>query len=133
MFNYKKHARALFGFILGVFAGMSLNATIYPSVVASVMGMDNLDFIIHLEPWQHYTMILWGIALALLAWAPSTKWGMALLGTTGFVTGLFYGLAVLSSPTEGLPIEGVAAGVIISTTYGVVMGILFGKIWTQTA
>ncbi|PLX46199.1 MAG: hypothetical protein C0609_01080 [Deltaproteobacteria bacterium] len=122
--QWKRHSRLLFAFVIGVFAGISLNTAIYPAVISSRLGGDSMGVLAYTDPFTPYISILWGICAAALGWYGGSKMGMSILGICGFVTGLFLGLAVLHLK----PID-VALGTIIAITYGIVGGYILGKIW----
>ncbi len=121
----KTPLRYLLGTFLGAMAGLSFCLSILP-VALELVGAGDQGFLgMVLSRYAVYTAMVWGVGGFSTARAGFLKAGMIIMGLVGVATGgLLVGLAIQAS------VSFLSAGLLSGLFYGVVGGMVLGRILT---
>jgi hypothetical protein len=121
----KTPLRYLLGTFLGAMAGLSFCLSILPVALELVGAGDQAFLGMVLSRFAVYSALVWGVGGFSTARAGFLKAGMITMGLVGVTTGgLLVGLAIQAS------VSFLAAGILAGLFYGVVGGMVLGRILT---
>lgn len=121
----RRLVRTGLGMVLGGFAGLSLTLTVLPMLVSFSGYTDSMLAMLAFRQFESLVSLLWAIGAGAVAWWGGPRFGGAVLGVVGLVTG--YGLQSMAFSEAPLVILFLAA--VGGTAYGVVGGVLLGCVF----
>jgi hypothetical protein len=119
----KNWVRLTIGTVLGGFAGLSLTATILPTILASISMGDSMFIRWQLADYAAHSVLVWAIGGWGVAKVGDQKAGALILGLVGLSVGALLCLGVFGSAPKIL-----AAMTLGGAAYGAVGGLLLGRI-----
>ncbi|RMF02864.1 MAG: hypothetical protein D6768_07215 [Chloroflexi bacterium] len=120
--------RTLTGLFFGGFGGISFAAAILPIVIGSLFPYDSISMMLSVRGYVLPMAVVWAIAGAITGWHGGTRFGGAVLGGVGIVSGLVLGIFAL----EGSLPE-ILVSMLTGLVYGGIAGLIIGRAFLRHA
>ena len=119
--------RMITGLFFGGFAGLSLTTAIIPLVMSNFFNLYSIDLLLAVRGFGIPLAVAWAIGGAAIGWFGGVRFGGAVLGGLGLLSGIILGAFAL-----GGDVALVAASALAGLAYGGIGGLILGRAFPKS-